>query len=484
MEKDKRNQLIVVGIILMLFIVIILFVTYSIINGRKNKKMESNVKIQQIYSSDYNIKMLNDKFFIGSYENNKINVLIDSNGVEIYKDSLDMFYDNVYMMEDGNTLFYNIFDNKVNMYIFDGESLKFYYTLNDVLNAKPIIYVKNSQRYIIGFASVVDNDLHLFNVITKSDIVLEDVTIVGDAISNDSYDVFNNKYIVVKDDSGMMGVIDIDGNLIIDYEYKNIVGTYNNSFIVLSKKDKYGIIDNKNNFILKARYKVISGYKDYYLVVDDKNKMALFDTNINDLTGFKMKYDDLIEYDLRSKNNSISLKELHDKIIVLNNYQELKNGTEYDKHNMYVIENGKIVADILQKELVIDKIVYMIDQDNNLKIFDEYLVEIMNLKLEDNTKIESVRCVFNDIFEISFGDSEITKKEYYNSNGEKVDFSLGDLQVRNEHLSIFINKDGDRTSVFIYDSNNNLIEKKEGENILINDNFIVVDNNIYKIIVS
>ena len=26
--------------------------------------------------------------------------------------------------------------------------------------------------------------------------------------------------------------------------------------------------------------------------------------------------------------------------------------------------------------------------------------------------------------------------------------------------------------------------KKEGENILINDNFIVVDNNIYKIIVS
>lgn len=484
MEKDKRNQLIVVGIILMLFIVVILFIAYSIINGKSDNDTKTNIKIQQIYSSDYKIKMFNDNFFIGSYEDNKINVIIDANGVEIYKESFDVLYDNMYMTEDGKTLFYNHINNEVNMYLFDGDSFKFYYTISDVPYVKPIIYVKDNQKFIIGFASIVDDNLHLFNIATKSSVILDKKSIVGDAISNDSYYVFNDKYIVVKDIGGMIGVVDIDGKLIIDYEYKNIIGTSNDSFIALSKKDKYGIINNKNETILKFNYKAISGYKGYYLVVDNKNKMALFDSDINDLTGFKMNYDDLIDFDLRKSINSINLEVLSDKIIVLNNYQELRNGTEYDKHNMYVIEDGKIVDNILQKEFVIDEIVYMVDRENNLKILGKDLTEIMNIKLEDNVKIDSIRYVKDDVLEISSKVGEVSEKSYYNNKGEKIDFDLGDLLVRNDSVSIFMNKKDNLTSLSIYDKNNNLLDQKEGEYVEANDNFIIVDNNIYKIVVS
>ena len=61
------------------------------------------------------------------------------------------------------------------------------------------------------------------------------------------------------------------------------------------------------------------------------------------LTSFSMNYDTLINYDLRSEYNSINLYKVDGKVVVVNNYLEDKNGIEYDKHNLYIINKSFMI---------------------------------------------------------------------------------------------------------------------------------------------
>ena len=60
--------------------------------------------------------------------------------------------------------------------------------------------------------------------------------------------------------------------------------------------------------VIDFKYKVIDYYRDYYLIVNKDNKMALYDKEYKKLTSFSMNYDTLINYDLRSEYNSINIK--------------------------------------------------------------------------------------------------------------------------------------------------------------------------------
>lgn len=484
MEREKKNQYIVVGIIIALLLLVIVFVIYSIFINDKRNKNDINVKLNQIYSSDYRLTLLDENYFIGSYSkepiNNKISVIIDDKGNEIVKNIEEITYDNIYKMKNGNYLIYNNINNVLNCYIFDGEKISYYNSYDNVLYVKPLIFIDDKNEYIIGFASIEENVLNIINLDSKEKMVLENKSIIADYNTDGVYYTFSDKYLVVKDIDGLMGVIDFNGKQIIDYQYKNIINAKNETFIAISNKDKYGIVDIDNKIKVKFNYDVIARFNEYYLFVKD-NKMALFDKNYNNVTGFKMNYDSLINYDFRNKVNSINLYGIDNKIVVVNNNMELNNGTEFDKHNLYVIEGNNIEKNITQIYFNCDEVMYIVDKEKNIVILNNSFDNIIEFKIDGLKKIDDIKMVSNDVYKVDYLDEEENKREFYiNKEGEKVNFSYGDILIYNEKYRVTKNEN----TLTLYDNNYEKISEIVGDNIVALKEFIIVDSSIYKVIIS
>ncbi len=488
MENEKRNQFIVVGIITLLLFIVISFIIYTILGDRKGKDDMISIKFNQIYSSDYKLTYLDDNYFIGSYSkekvNNKINVIIDENGTEIVKCLDDIVYDNIFKINDDKYLIYNNLNNNLNLYVFDGKELVLYKVIENINYVKPILYKDENKEYIVAFASLVDGNLCIYNIVDDSTTILENKSLVGDYSTEGIYYTYNDKYLVVKDNEGLMGVVDLKGNQIVDYKYKNIINTNNNAFIVVSVKDKYGIIDENNNVLVKLNYDVIDRFDDYFLVVSKKT-MALFDKNYNNLTGFKMNYDGLLEYDLRKSVNSINLYKIKDMIFIVNNNKELNNGTEYEKHNLYVVKDGKIKNNVLQVSFDYTNIIYTFDKEHMLKIYDNEFNLILEYKSDDMSKILNVRMIRNGLFEFRYCDDKDQEVILYlDKNGNIVDANYGNVKIIEKDYFVSLDDFGSSKKIVIYDKNGEKMDEMVGENISISYDFVIIDNAIYKILVS
>ena len=88
MDDTKRNQLVLITIIVLLLSFVIGFTIYSVLKGKKDNN-EFTVKFKQIYSSDYDLRILNDNYYIGLYDG-KINVFIDNDGKEVYRTNVEI----------------------------------------------------------------------------------------------------------------------------------------------------------------------------------------------------------------------------------------------------------------------------------------------------------------------------------------------------------------------------------------------------------
>lgn len=482
MENEKRNRYIIVGIIVALLLVVVSFIIYAILHKDENKNTNVNVSIMQIYSSDYELESFADNYFIGYYEDDYINVIIDGNGKEVYETIDQLQFDNIYQMKDGNFLIYSNLDNKFITYIFDGTEIKKFYEINDVSYVKPIIYKGIDSEYIIGFTSMVEDDLYLYNLNSSGVLVFNDVSLVADYNVNGIYYTYNENYLVVKNSEGYMGVIDLNGETIIDYKYKDIINTYDESFIALNKKDKYGIIDKTGEELIDFKYKVIDYYRDYYLVVNSSNKMALYGNDYEKITSFSMEYNTLIDYELRSEFNSINLYKVDGKVVVVNNYLEGKNGIQYDKHNLYIIDKDEITKKINQVGFSNEDVIYTYDKDYNVSIYDMYFQLLFEVKLDNVKKINNISYISNNVIKVQYInlDNE-EKKLYYNLEGKEVDFGLGDLVIKNIDYYGYLKREGSQYKLTLYDMDGNYLDDIVGNDIVINGDYLIVDNAIYKI---
>ena len=483
MENEKNKYTIIVVIVALLVITLtIVGIIFAIKRDRNDNDTSISLKINQLYSSDYTLNAIGDEYFIGTYEENKLSVIIDKNGHEIYKPVSDISYDNFYKMKDDRYLIYCNRNGRLITYVFDGKDLKEFFVIEDVSYVNPIIYKGISNEYIVGFASLVDDDLYLYNLTNGGIIVVNKTSLVGDFNNNGTYYTNNENYLVVKNTDGLMGVIDLEGKVIIDCKYKNIINSYNDSFVALNNKDKYGIIDKNDEVLLKFKYKAIDYYDNYYIVVNTSNKMALYDLNYKNLTGFSMAYDPLILYDLRSDNNSINLYKIDGKVLVLNNYLEDKNGTEYEKHDLYIINDGKIVKTIKQVGFSNENVVYTYDKKYNVSIYDNQFELLFEFKIDDVKRINSIIYVSSEIIKVdylSIDEKNVTL--YYNLNGEKVDFSLGKKVIDTPEYFGYLKKTDDLYKLSIYSYKNELLDEISGKNIKVCGDYLIIDNCIYKI---
>ena len=483
MEKEKINQMFVIIVIMVLLIFVVVFIVSTLLSSKEGNVDKLQVKFNQIYSSDYELRAIDDKYFIGSYEKNIINVIIDNNGQEIYKGNENIYYENIYKTKNDEYIIYNNIDNKLNVYLFDGEKMETLYNLDNVSYIKPVIYKGIDQEYIVCFVSVVNDDLYIYSLDNIGMKIIDDVSLMGDQINDNFYYIYNDEYLVVKNKEEKMGVIDLFGEVVIDYKYDNILNTYNNSFIVLDDS-KYGIIDEHGEKLLKSSYKAIYDFGNYYIVVNTKNKMALYNEEYDNLTGFKMDYDSLIPFDLRGSVRSVMLYKVNGKIVVVNNYLEDVNKTEYDKHDFYIINGEDIQKEIEQIGFGCENVVYTYDDDYKIKIYDNYFETILEYKLNNVSKVEDILLVGNNLYQVIYYDNENKlTKVYIDNDGQERDYDLGTILFDKTLYTGFIKEEDNLLSLTMYDKNLEILDTLEGKYIDNVGDYVVVDNSIYKIVV-
>lgn len=483
MEKEKINQMFVIIVIMVLLIFVVVFIVSTLLSSKEENIDKLQVKFNQIYSSDYELRAIDDKYFIGSYEKNIINVIIDNNGQEIYKGNENIYYENIYKTKNDEYIIYNNIDNKLNVYLFDGEKMETLYNLDNVSYIKPVIYKGIDQEYIVCFVSVVNDDLYIYSLDNIGMKIIDDVSLMGDQINDNFYYIYNDEYLVVKNKEEKMGVIDLFGEVVIDYKYDNILNTYNNSFIVLDDS-KYGIIDEHGEKLLKSSYKAIYDFGNYYIVVNTKNKMALYNEEYDNLTGFKMDYDSLIPFDLRGSVRSVMLYKVNGKIVVVNNYLEDVNKTEYDKHDFYIINGEDIQKEIEQIGFGCENVVYTYDDDYKIKIYDNYFETILEYKLNNVSKVEDILLVGNNLYQVIYYDNENKlTKVYIDNDGQERDYDLGTILFDKTLYTGFIKEEDNLLSLTMYDKNLEILDILEGKYIDNVGDYVVVDNSIYKIVV-
>lgn len=483
MEKEKINQMFVIIAIMVLLIFVVVFIVSTLLSSKEDNVDKLQVKFNQIYSSDYELRAIDDKYFIGSYEKDIINVIIDNNGQEIYKGNENIYYENIYKTKNDEYIIYNNIDNKLNVYLFDGEKMETLYNLDNVSYIKPVIYKGIDQEYIVCFVSVVNDDLYIYSLDNIGMKIIDDVSLMGDQINDNFYYIYNDEYLVVKNKEEKMGVIDLFGEVVIDYKYDNILNTYNNSFIVLDDS-KYGIIDEHGEKLLKSSYKAIYDFGNYYIVVNTKNKMALYNEEYDNLTGFKMDYDSLIPFDLRGSVRSVMLYKVNGKIVVVNNYLEDVNKTEYDKHDFYIINGEDIQKEIEQIGFGCENVVYTYDDDYKIKIYDNYFETILEYKLNNVSKVEDILLVGNNLYQVIYYDNENKlTKVYIDNDGQERDYDLGTILFDKTLYTGFIKEEDNLLNLTMYDKNLEILDTLEGKYIDNVGDYVVVDNSIYKIVV-
>ena len=106
------------------------------------------------------------------------------------------------------------------------------------------------------------------------------------------------------DDNGMIKFIDSKGNVVIDLNIPYITGAegyvFHNGHCVIhnNKRDKFGLIDKKGNWMLKAEYDAISP-KDSFFVVSKGGMQSVLTENLKPILPF-------MEADLWISGNSIT----------------------------------------------------------------------------------------------------------------------------------------------------------------------------------
>lgn len=181
------------------------------------------------------------------------------------------------------------------------------------------IYYNNNPRYL--FLEGNNRVLDLIDIKTHKKVTLnKDISMLPEFASElYGYQVkTNNEYnIVAINTNNKYGVIDSDGNVIIDFIYDKLI-TYKNNLYIAKMNDKYGIIDSKNKTVLNFEYDTLSCSGNYIIVTKDY-KLGVLNNKYKTIVNYTIDVDKTIEfynvpnndmhgiYSVTNENNSLLL---------------------------------------------------------------------------------------------------------------------------------------------------------------------------------
>lgn len=277
------------------------------------------VKIGQQYGvidffGKYFLPCVYDGISLISYEGiNYLNVtkngksgIIDFKKISIlpteYDEITKQYNSNYFILKRGNTIeIKDIFTNKIyisgpyeKLEIIDSRSGECFlvkkngkYNVIDIsgkeLFDKWYDYMSYSSYYYNGF-KVALND--------KSGILSETGTTILPLEYDEISDMnFQGKPCLSICKENKRGISDLLGNIIIPIKYKNLnVVSANDSILIASKDEKYGVIGNKDQIIIPFAYKSITGYQsDKVFLVQSDSTYGLFDFSGKNIIPLKYK---------------------------------------------------------------------------------------------------------------------------------------------------------------------------------------------------
>ena len=235
--------------------------------------------------------------------------------------------------------------------------------------------------------------------------------------------------------------------------------------------------DSSGNELLKLKYKAIACYGNYFLVVNNDNEMAVFDSEFNNLTGFEMKYDSLVDYELRSKMNSMHLWVVGNNIVVVNNYLQDYNKTGYSHSTAYFIKNNKIFKTIKEVGFDKDGVVYSYDKNHVITIYDSDLNEKYTIKLESVNKILEIKKINSVMISVKYLNSDEEEITKYYQDGKEVEYNYGKVLYFNDEYNVYKTEN----SVDLYNKEMKKIDSVEGDKAQYMAEYLVIGKGIYKI---
>ena len=315
MKKDKRNmikKICVISVIILLLIIIVL-ISVKIKNNIKISKR--NYFIESIETSEF-------KYFITN-ENSHVGV-IDCNGNQI----IEPIYDNIIIPNPTKDVFACIYNYN-----------SFYKTYEvKIINSNNEELFTNYERVEPILINNIESNLPYEKNVLKIKL--------------------NNKY----------GLIDLDGNVIVDAIYDELDSLkYREGEFIVKTNNKYGVINNKGYIMVPFKYDLIEGDKYYSETNNYKNSGYIVGLKKDDAVNFLYGY----------------VNKLGKEIIDVQ-YQEINRFTDIeDEKNVYLsvrindeyllFRNNKKLVDVEYNKIEYDKgtrLFKVINIENNVGVID------------------------------------------------------------------------------------------------------------------
>ena len=160
-------------------------------------------------------------------------------------------------------------------------------------------------------------------------------------------------YIVSKDEGRFFGVIDSNGETIIDLKYDGVIGYNENNeklfFVVVNKDGKIGVMDKNGKEILPNEYddmdylmKISNGTNVYGLLVQKNNKWGLCDLNGKFIV--EMEYDWMVkipdEFLIEvEKNNKFGIINKNGEIVLHCVYNHIEYGLKNKELAFFLVKD-------------------------------------------------------------------------------------------------------------------------------------------------
>ena len=260
----------------------------------------------------------------------------------------------------------------------------------------------------------------------------------------------------------LYGLIDLDGNIIVENKYDDIENLQRTEgkFIV-SKNEKYGIINLKGKEIISPKYDSI--LTDGYYNEETKYNKSGYIVSTRENDGYKYGY---INY--------------KGKVVLKNQYNLIERIIDINDKNIYLIaqENGKTGLYRNSKEIVkpeYQSIEY--DEDSNL-LFVQKNKSYGAITLKGKVKIEvnksSIETKGIYIYTKSNSKNIVYDK---NCNEVNIDFNRSFYKTENENYNISTLENNNIIYYGITDKNNTILVKEEYRYIeYLNDNYFIAKN--------
>lgn len=178
-----------------------------------------------------------------------------------------------------------------------------------------------------------------------------------------------NSALVVKNENNKYGVIDFEGNVLVDFNYNRITD-YKDEYVAYAENNQIGIINTKRNIDIKPAYQNVQLVNDnlYTYLEDGKYYIASYDT---ELPANNEKYDYIYAINnvlivINNKKLDIMDASLNYKLLLkVDTFYEYTKEQERESLNIYA-ENNLVHFDVINEEGQVIKYIY--DIKNN-KLF-------------------------------------------------------------------------------------------------------------------